>query len=35
MVAQVAQDSGVTALRYQRVDAMIASMGLPREKLGL
>jgi hypothetical protein len=32
---QAAQDSGFAALRHQRVADMIASMGLPREKLGL
>jgi amidophosphoribosyltransferase len=33
MVARIAEALGVTSLRYQRLESMIASIGLPREEL--
>jgi len=35
MVEWIARDLGVTTLRYQTVDDMVAAIGLPREKLCL
>jgi amidophosphoribosyltransferase len=35
MVEWIADDLGVTSLRYQNLDDMVAAIGLPREKLCL
>ena len=35
MIDWIAEDLGVTTLRYQRLDDMIKAIGLPREKLCL
>lgn len=35
MVAWIEKDLGVTSLRYQAIDDMVAAIGLPREKLCL
>jgi amidophosphoribosyltransferase len=35
MVDWIGKDLGVTTLRYQRSDEMVAAIGLPREKLCL
>jgi len=35
MIELIAEEIGVTTLKYQTVDDMVAAIGLPREKLCL